>query len=442
MPQSNILDNTRSNQSTSANEINDLITIPPSWLLNSGITMVALVSVTILCMSHFIKYPDKIAASAIMTSLNPPIEVISRSGGYIDIIHSKENTDVDKGGILLHINNTTNQNDLDVLSAWILKYEKIKDPRGYLSLSFPENLELGNIQSASGNLELKYKELCQVLKNRIVFEQIASIRGEIETIDKLNNSLTRENKIFVKELELVSNNYKRQEKLFREGAISEVELEGAKSSLLQKERQSEEITNRILQNKIQIKQKELESINLKDQRFKAIEDYQFVIDQVIMQINNTIENWSRSYNVEAPISGKVDYISGLSAKKSIKAGQIIGYILPDGITDRYISATFPVSNVGKIKIGQRVLIKLDAYPYKEFGMIESEVISISGIPEMNNESIPGYEVTIPLSDTIITDTGIIIPYKPNMTATVEVITEDRTIFDRIFDQFLGLMKNV
>ncbi len=72
--------------------------------------------------------------------------------------------------------------------------------------------------------------------------------------------------------------------------------------------------------------------------------------------------------------------------------------------------------------------------------MESNVVSISKMPELDEEMVPGYEVIIALEDSIITDAGIYIPYKPNMTAIAEVITEDKTIFDRIFEQFLALLK--
>jgi len=442
MPQSTILNNTRSGQPVSSNEINDLITIPPNWLLRSGITMVAIVSITIITMSYFIKYPDKVTSTAILTSAHPPIEIVSRSEGYIENIVTPEAAFVEKGKVLVHINNTTNLDDLQLLKVWIEGYQKVDYPKKYLLLSYPQELELGSIQSGSGRLELNFKELCQVLENPIVFEQIENMSDEISTIRRLNESLMRKNQIFSKQTALTKKRYERQAKLYQEGVISEVDLEVEKSNVLQQEKQSEEITNNILQNKIRIKQLALEKLKLKDQRLKAIEDLQFTMDQEILEIENSIQNWSRSYNIESPISGKISYITGLSSKKSIRAGQVIGHILPEGNTNRYLSATYPVTNIGKIKASQRVLIKFDAYPYKEFGMVEAEVASISEIPELNKKSIPGYEVIVPLSDTIVTDAGNRIPYMPNMTAIVEIITEDRTIFDRIFDQFLGLIKEL
>ena len=54
--------------------------------LYSGITMVAIVTATILVMSHFIHYPDKIISTGSLTSESPPIEVVSRTIGLKEIL--------------------------------------------------------------------------------------------------------------------------------------------------------------------------------------------------------------------------------------------------------------------------------------------------------------------------------------------------------------------
>jgi len=73
-------------------------------------------------------------------------------------------------------------------------------------------------------------------------------------------------------------------------------------------------------------------------------------------------------------------------------------------------------------------------------MVISEVTSISLLPEIDEEGKSNYEIVIPLSDTITTDYNKQIDIKPKMTATIEIITEDRSILQRIFDQFLSLIQ--
>ncbi len=131
----------------------------------------------------------------------------------------------------------------------------------------------------------------------------------------------------------------------------------------------------------------------------------------------------------------------MAEKKSVKQGEVIGHIVPNIDTDKYISAIYPIQNIGKIEKGQRTIIKFDAFPFKQYGTIESVVTTISKIPELDKNNMPMYEIKINLNETIVTNYNDTIPFKPEMTAIVEIITEDRSILERIFDQFLDLIYN-
>ena len=122
-------------------------------------------------------------------------------------------------------------------------------------------------------------------------------------------------------------------------------------------------------------------------------------------------------------------------------GQILGYIIPEDSNEKYLSCLLPTTNIGKIGVGKKSLVKFDAYPYKEFGLYVSKVESISHVPEVSQDNFAYYEVILPLPEPIITDVGDTIPYLPNMTATVEIITEDKSILGRIFDQILSLINS-
>ena len=66
--------------------VSEIIGNIPGRFLYSGITMIAIVTATILVMSHFIHYPDKIISVGSLTSDTPPIEVVSRTNGFIEDI--------------------------------------------------------------------------------------------------------------------------------------------------------------------------------------------------------------------------------------------------------------------------------------------------------------------------------------------------------------------
>ncbi len=326
------------------------------------------------------------------------------------------------------------------LQDWIESYKNITDPRKLLELHFIDDLQLGTIQGEYANLQLKYNELVQTLRDGVVFQQINNLNQEIEKIRSLSISQNKEISIYSKELELAQKDLERNENLNRDGAISDVDLERVKTSFLQKERQYQGMNNTIIQNNIRIEQLELEKLKLQEQRSGTIKNYQFSIAEIMARIQASIQNWNKTYMIAAPINGKITFTKDISMQKNIEQGQTIGHIIPSNHQEAYISAILPSANIGKVEKGQKAIIKFDAYPYKEYGVVTAKVSEISKIPELDKEGIPQYEVKISVQDTIVTDYQDTILYKPKMTVIVDIITEDKTIFGRIFDQFLSLIK--
>ena len=419
--------------------ITEIIGNIPGRFLYSGITMIAIVTATILVMSHFIHYPDKIISVGSLTSDTPPIEVVSRTNGFIEDIIVESGTYVEEGETLLYIHNTTNKDELNRLQTWIDKYEKIKDPRKYLRLSFPDKLQLGGLQGEYSSLQLQYNELIRTLKDGVVFERMKNIDREIQKIRLLNVSEADVKRIYQKELELNRKDNDRQKSLLSDGIISEMDLEKSHSALLQMERQYEGMENGIIQNKIRIEQQELEKLKLKEERANLLKNYQFAIAGILSNIRSGIQNWTDTYSVQAPLAGTATYMIKAKQKKAVQAGQPLLYITPNESSQNYISAIYPSVNIGKIEVGQKAIIKFDAFPHKEYGMVISQVSEISLLPEIDEEGKSNYEIVIPLHDTIMTDYNKHIDIKPKMTATIEIITEDRSILQRIFDQFLSLI---
>ena len=389
--------------SRSHTEINDLIGNPPNWLLRSGIMMIAIVTSIILIGAYLFNYPDKLTGMGTLTSDNPPIEIISRSTGYIDKIHVAEDDFINKGGAILYINNTTDQRQVEILQRWIEKYENITDPRRYLQLEFEKGLQLGVLQGEYAGLQLKYNELRQTLKDGVIFQQINNLSREIEKIKTLNISQQKEKEIYKQELELTDKDYKRNESLNSDGVISDLDLERAKTTLLQKERQYEGMNNTIIQNKIRIEQLELEKLKLGEQRSNTIKDYQFAIAELIARIRASVTNWTNTYTVEAPISGNITYLVNINEQKNLQQGESIGYIIPENSDKKYVSAIYSMNNIGKMEKGQKAILRFDAYPYKEFGSVIGKVRSISPVPSTNTEGELFYEVKIPVDEVIITD---------------------------------------
>jgi multidrug resistance efflux pump len=82
----------------------------------------------------------------------------------------------------------------------------------------------------------------------------------------------------------------------------------------------------------------------------------------------------------APTSGTLNYLSVWSNLQEISAGDAVFSIIPADMGDLHARIILPFRGAGKVRPGQRVNIKLDGYPYMEYGMVVGHVHSVSGGP--------------------------------------------------------------
>lgn len=93
-----------------------------------------------------------------------------------------------------------------------------------------------------------------------------------------------------------------------------------------------------------------------------------------------------------------------------------------------------VQNSGKLKIGQIVNIKLNNYAYQEYGMLKGNVKNISVMPQKETIAIE-----VALADNLTTTYHKLLDYKEEMEGTADIITEELSVFERVFYQFRKLI---
>jgi HlyD family secretion protein len=94
-----------------------------------------------------------------------------------------------------------------------------------------------------------------------------------------------------------------------------------------------------------------------------------------------------------------------------------------------------MGGAGKVKEGQQVVIKLDTYPYLEFGLLRGNVRTIASAPD---ESM--YMVQVTLQDSLRTSYGRTIDFHQEMQGQAEIITENMTLMNRILNPLRHIMR--
>jgi hypothetical protein len=96
----------------------------------------------------------------------------------------------------------------------------------------------------------------------------------------------------------------------------------------------------------------------------------------------------------------------------------------------------PAQNLGKVKIGQIVNIKLQNYPDYEFGVLKGTVKHVSEISTKDGF----YTIDVSLPKKLRTSYNKKIAFKQEMRGTADIITEDLRLMQRFFYPFNKIMK--
>ena len=98
----NILDNIE----LRSENVQDILTKPPHWIIQWGNTLIFIIFLIMLLMSYVIKYPEFIPAPIIVTTQSLPEKLEARINSKIDKILVKNNQQVKKDDILLVLQST------------------------------------------------------------------------------------------------------------------------------------------------------------------------------------------------------------------------------------------------------------------------------------------------------------------------------------------------
>lgn len=96
----------------------------------------------------------------------------------------------------------------------------------------------------------------------------------------------------------------------------------------------------------------------------------------------------------------------------------------------------PSFGAGKVEVGQTVNVKMDNYPYDEYGLLKGVVKSVSRITnkiKTQNGDMDTYLVIISFPDGTLTNFGKILPLDFETKGTVEIITKRKRLIERLFD---------
>ncbi len=142
-------------------------------------------------------------------------------------------------------------------------------------------------------------------------------------------------------------------------------------------------------------------------------------DTLVMEHNH---NNSVQTPLIAKVTGRTYLLKGI--ENNPKAWMLL--VVPK-VVNFEVQLKLPLFGAGKVKKEQRVLVKLDAYPFDEFGFLEGEISEIVPVAIDNY-----YRANVKLNNGLQTNTGKILPIQSLLQGTAEIMLDDKKISNRIF----------
>lgn len=191
-----------------------------------------------------------------------------------------------------------------------------------------------------------------------------------------------------------------------------------------------QINATIITNESQQNEKKKEIADLENQII--VQKNTFI--QALHTLQSQIESWEFKYLLKAPVSGRLSFTGFFQENQEMKAGQKLFYILPSN-SNYFVEMLIPQYNLGKVKEGQKVLLKFQAYSYQEYGSVEGTIEHINTLP-----SDSGYLAKVILSNGLITNYKKPLQYKYGLLAQAEIITQNMRLLERFYNNLAEQFK--
>lgn len=411
--------------------VKEIMGNPPSRILRWGNAVILSVFVLFFIFAWIIKYPDTIPAPVEITTVNPPVTLVTKITGRIRYLYVQNKDSVYSGQLLAVMETTASIDEIELLKKTI---DSIRKPEDSDHSQLPLLSQLGELQNVYANFLKNLSDLTSYVSNDFYGNKIISITGEIDAIGEYINRLKVKEKLYADNRKLEMSKYRRDSLLFISKVIPENEYEKSHQALIR-------INIELQQVRLDYSEKSIEMAEkhqmLQDYRIKRVEEKEkliSVLNESFLNLQAQIKIWENNYLLRSPFDGFVTFTRYWNENQVVIKDEPVLNVVPH-VTGSYLGRiNLKMQRSGKVKSGQKVNIKLSSYPYLEYGMVRGIIKNKSLVP-----SGDAYVIEIDFPDGLTTLYGIKLDFTQNMSGTAEILTEDLRLLQKLMNPFRYLV---
>ena len=410
--------------------VQDIISYNPHWLVQWGTTLFSFFFVFLFAATFFLSYPDLVRSPLKLSSAEAPKAVVAKVGGKLVKLFAKENSVVKQNQVLAYLEATGNHDEVLKLSEQLDEIQETVSEGKYDALNAFKKTNfsnLGELQPDYQHFEQSLTQLQSLTSNGFYAQKRQILQKEVDNLRFMSSKLSEQISIYSRDYSLAQKDYEAHQRLARQGVITSLELAREESKLLSKQLPVKQAESAIMSNKAEQSAKSKELLDLDKNLFEQ-KNY---TSEALKTLISAINTWKNKYIITSPIDGQVFFQNILQENQVLAANQELFFVGIGKPYDYIGELHVAQDNFGKLKLGEKVIIRFNSYPSEEFGTVNGVVEYISEIPDKENT----YLVRVKLPQGLTTNYNKKLIFRNGMLATADIITEDKSLADKILYQF-------
>lgn len=411
-----------------------------SFMLRYGMAYLFMLGCMVLTSLYFIKVPDTLEGKFTLSSSNPPKSMVAKVNGRILKKRIEDKAEVQQGQILLIIESVANADEITLLENQLVTLKQLLDSNRLDSLNmigFEAWQQLGEIQQLYEQFKKSNNELCLALTNGQYTQEKQIIEKRLANLVLAYKNLIKQRPIYEREYAMSCEAWQADSILGKQKSITQTELRNTESSKLQRKLGLNNLEQNLLNNETALNDIQQQLLTLE----KNIAQQKNLFIQSYSLLKASIADWKNKYFIMAPFGGEVSFNRNIYEGLQVQAGEPLLYIVPKG-SNRIAEIFIQQQNFGKLNKGQRAILKFDAYPFEEFGVVKGFVANVSNTPqeEKTNEGVLNvFLVQIATDSNLTTSYHKTILPRFGLTGTAAIALDNKSLLEKLFlDRFKAL----
>ncbi len=412
----------------------------PSWIIRWGITVIACILLGIVVACYFIKYPQTLTSDIVLNSDNPPSDLVARYSGILDSVYVADGASVEKGDVIALIATPAEYVDLCAAENLLLQLDDSLTLNNAKEVVQLQGLKLGDLQNEWISLQRSCTDYLNWIRLNQAGRKIAMLGALEKESAEYAGLLELERENLREDVHYSTIAFRRDSTLHADQLISQAELEQSIMSMHAKENELTSLNASISNARISNLELQRQVLELRLQQSSEEISYQQDIHREVRQMMASMAAWKETYAFLAPFPGRVSLQNVWSRGQHINIGDLVASVSrSEGLI---ISGRLkvPSSGFGKVKKGQRVIVRLNGYPYMEFGVLSGVVSTISSVPEQSSGGLV-YTVTVTFPNGMETTYHRTLPFVQQMDGQAEIVTEDMRLIEQFVRPIRSLFAN-